>query len=125
MKFFAFGFRNPWRFSFDRVNGVQWVGDVGQDAHEEVDMSIVAGGNYGWRVYEGFTCTDNDPSLCNPANYVFPIFDYPHAGGRCSITGGYAYRGLQGAFHSRNLHLWGLLHRRDPDVERQRSDSGA
>jgi hypothetical protein len=95
---FAFGFRNPWRFSFDRVNGVQWVGDVGQDAHEEVDMSIVAGGNYGWRVYEGFTCTGNDPGLCNPANYLFPIFDYPHAGGRCSITGGYAYRGLQGAF---------------------------
>ena len=93
---FAFGFRNPWRFSFDRVTGVQWVGDVGQDAHEEVDTPIVAGGNYGWRVYEGFSCTGTDSTLCNPANYIMPIFDYPHSG-RCSITGGYVYRGLQGA----------------------------
>jgi all-beta uncharacterized protein len=91
------GMRNPWRFSFDRLNGVQWVGDVGQNAHEEVDTPIVAGGNYGWRVYEGFTCTNNDPLLCNPNNYIFPVFDYPHSGGRCSITGGYVYRGSQGA----------------------------
>ena len=94
---FAFGFRNPWRFSFDRVTGVQWVGDVGQSAREEVDMPIVKGGNYGWHVYEGFFCTNNDPSLCNPANYTFPIFDYTHSNGRCSITGGYVYRGSQGA----------------------------
>lgn len=94
---FAYGFRNPWRFSFDRVTGVQWVGDVGQGAREEVDMPIVNGGNYGWRVYEGFLCTNNDPSLCNPANYIFPIFDYTHVNGRCSITGGYVYRGSQGA----------------------------
>ena len=94
---FAFGFRNPWRFSFDRVTGVQWVGDVGQGAREEVDMPIVSGGNYGWRVYEGFACTNNDPSLCNPANYILPIFDYTHSSnGRCSITGGYVYRGSQG-----------------------------
>ncbi|HEY2818601.1 MAG TPA: PQQ-dependent sugar dehydrogenase [Casimicrobiaceae bacterium] len=93
---FAFGFRNPWRFSFDRVTGVQWVGDVGQGAREEVDMPIVSGGNYGWRVYEGFACTNNDPSLCKPANYIFPIFDYTHSNGRCSITGGYVYRGSQG-----------------------------
>jgi len=92
---FAFGFRNPWRFSFDRVTGVQWVGDVGQGAREEVDMPIVSGGNYGWRVYEGFACTNNDPSLCNPANYISPIFDYTHSNGRCSITGGYVYRGSQ------------------------------
>ena len=92
---FAFGFRNPWRFSFDRVTGVQWVGDVGQGAREEVDMPIASGGNYGWRVYEGFACTNNDPSLCNPANYIVPIFDYTHSNGRCSITGGYVYRGSQ------------------------------
>jgi hypothetical protein len=94
---FAFGFRNPWRFSFDRLTGRQWVGDVGQGAREEVDTPIVAGGNYGWRVYEGFSCTSNDASLCNPANYLFPIFDYSHTSGRCSITGGYVYRGSQGA----------------------------
>ena len=94
---FAFGFRNPWRFSFDQVTGVQWVGDVGQGAREEVDMPIVKGGNYGWRVYEGFACTNSDLSLCDPANYIFPIFDYTHSNGRCSITGGYVYRGSQGA----------------------------
>ena len=94
---FAFGLRNPWRFSFDRLTGEQWVGDVGQGAREEVDTPIVAGGNYGWRVYEGSACTGNDQSLCNPANYLFPIFDYPHSNGRCSITGGYVYRGSQGA----------------------------
>jgi len=95
---FAYGFRNPWRFSFDRVTGVQWVGDVGQGAREEVDMPIMNGGNYGWRVFEGSACTSNDPALCSsPLNYIFPIFDYPHLNGRCSITGGYVYRGSQGA----------------------------
>jgi glucose/arabinose dehydrogenase len=94
---FAFGMRNPWRFSFDRLTGQQVVADVGQNAREEVDTPIVNGGNYGWRVYEGFLCTGNDPTLCNPANYISPIFDYDHSNGRCSITGGYVYRGTQGA----------------------------
>jgi len=94
---FAFGMRNPWRFSFDRVTGVQWVADVGQGAREEVDMPIVNGGNYGWRVYEGFGCTNLDPPLCDPSRYRFPIFEYPHTGGRCSITGGYVYRGSKAA----------------------------
>ena len=94
---YAYGFRNPWRFSFDRVTGVLWVADVGQGAREEVDMAVVRGGNYGWRVYEGSSCSGNDPLLCNPANYQPPIFDYTHAGGRCSITGGYVYRGNQQA----------------------------
>ena len=94
---FAYGFRNPWRFSFDRLTGQQWVADVGQGTREEVDTPIQLGGNYGWRVYEGFNCTGNDMSLCNPNNYLFPIFDYTHSGGRCSITGGYVYRGTQGA----------------------------
>ena len=94
---FAYGLRNPWRFSFDRVTGVQWVADVGQGTREEVDMPIVKGGNYGWRVYEGFECTGNDPSLCDPSRYRPPIFEYPHTGNRCSITGGYVYRGAQSA----------------------------
>ena len=94
---FAYGWRNPWRFSFDRATGAQWVADVGQGAREEVDTPVIAGGNYGWRVYEGSACTGNDPALCNPANYIFPIFDYEHTNGRCSITGGYVYRGAQNA----------------------------
>jgi hypothetical protein len=94
---FALGMRNPWRSSFDRVTGQQWVGDVGQGQREEVDTPIVAGGNYGWRVYEGFRCTDIDTALCNPANYLMPVFEYAHTGGRCSLTGGYVYRGTQGA----------------------------
>src|SRR5262245_31219832 len=89
--------RNPWRFSFDRLTFRQWVADVGQGSREEVDTPIVAGLNYGWRVYEGSLCTNNDPLLCNPNNYTFPVFDYVHSGGRCSITGGYVYRGTQGA----------------------------
>jgi hypothetical protein len=94
---FAYGTRNPWRFSFDRNTHVQWVGDVGQGAREEVDTPIVSGGNYGWRVYEGNLCTNIDPALCSPQNYIFPVFDYDHTLGRCSITGGYVYRGSQGA----------------------------
>jgi len=94
---FAYGLRNPWRFSFDRGGTrAQWVGDVGQNAYEEVDSPIVAGGNYGWRVYEGFSCTGNDPELCDPVSYRFPVLAYSHANGRCSIIGGYVYRGLQG-----------------------------
>ncbi|HVE48277.1 MAG TPA: PQQ-dependent sugar dehydrogenase [Casimicrobiaceae bacterium] len=94
---FAYGLRNPFRFSFDRSTGQVWVGDVGQDASEEVDTPLVRGGNYGWRVYEGTSCTNNDPSLCNAASFLAPLFEYTHASGRCSITGGYVYRGSQGA----------------------------
>lgn len=95
---YAYGMRNPWRFSFDGQTGQQWVGDVGQGAREEVDTPIVSGGNYGWRVFEGTACTNNDPALCsNPGSYIFPVFDYGHSLGRCSLTGGYVYRGSQGA----------------------------
>jgi Glucose / Sorbosone dehydrogenase len=95
---FAYGMRNPWRFSFDRVFGDLSVADVGQGAREEVNTPIVAGANYGWRIWEGFACTNNDPTLCGTqAGYIFPVFDYEHTGGRCSITGGYVYRGSQGA----------------------------
>jgi hypothetical protein len=94
---FAYGFRNPWRFSFDRSTGQQWIGDVGQGAREEVDSPLVKGGNYGWRVWEGFFCTNNDPSLCGSPGYIFPAFEYGHSSSRCSITGGYVYRGTQGA----------------------------
>ncbi len=92
---YVVGMRNPWRFSFDRVTGEPWVGDVGQGAKEEVDTPLVPGGNYGWRVYEGLGCTGLDPGLCNPSNYVMPLFEYGHSNGRCSLTGGYVYRGSQ------------------------------
>ncbi|HEY0459351.1 MAG TPA: PQQ-dependent sugar dehydrogenase [Pyrinomonadaceae bacterium] len=94
---YAIGMRNPYRFSFDRGGTNQlWVGDVGQDAIEEVD-TITLGGNYGWRVYEGTRCTNNDPGLCTPTNYLPPVFQYSSASPdpRCSVTGGYIYRGTQ------------------------------
>ena len=93
---FAYGLRNPWRFSFDRRTSQQWLGDVGQDRFEEVDTPITPGGNYGWRVYEGANCTNNDPQLCT-GRFLSPVFDYSHAGARCSVTGGYVYRGPAGA----------------------------
>ncbi len=95
---FSIGWRNPWRWSFDRQTGQQWVADVGQDEREEVDTPIVNGGNYGWRVFEGIACNiypGLDQSLCVPQNFLFPIFDYTHSGERCSIIGGYVYRGSQ------------------------------
>jgi hypothetical protein len=90
---FAYGLRNPWRFAFDRLTNQLWIADVGQGDREEVNTPIQNGGNYGWRVYEGTACTNTDRALCAPANYLFPIFEYGHTGGRCSITGGYVYRG--------------------------------
>lgn len=97
---YAIGMRNPYRFSFDRGGTNQlWVGDVGQDAIEEVDI-ITLGGNYGWRVYEGNQCTNNDPGLCTPTNYTAPVFQYTSGGGspRCSVTGGHIYRGPRKTF---------------------------
>ena len=92
---YAIGMRNPYRFSFDRGGTNQlWAGDVGQNAIEEVDI-ITLGGNYGWRVYEGNSCTGNDPSLCIPTNYLPPVFEYSSTGARCSVTGGNVYRGTQ------------------------------
>jgi uncharacterized protein (TIGR03437 family) len=94
---YAFGMRNPWRFSFDRQTGQLYVGDVGQNAREEVDI-VTLGGNYGWRVMEGTQCTGLGPASCNGGNFIPPIIDYGHSGGRCSITGGYVYRGSGGTF---------------------------
>ena len=103
---FAYGMRNPWRFSFDRATAQLWVADVGQGAREEVNTPIVNGGNYGWRIYEGTACTNIDRALCTPANYLFPTFDYSHTGGRCSITGGYVYRGTSGSLPT-GTYLYG------------------
>jgi len=87
---FAIGFRNPWRFSFDRKTGQIWAGDVGQNKWEEVDQ-VVAGGNYGWNIMEGDACYQ-PASGCSTAGLRMPRAVYSHDEG-CSVTGGYVYRG--------------------------------
>jgi glucose/arabinose dehydrogenase len=86
---YAWGFRNPWRWSFDRQTGELWVGDVGQSAREEVDR-VVLGGNYGWRCFEGTRITGL--ACGSPANLQAPIVDYGRTAGT-TVTGGYVYRG--------------------------------
>lgn len=91
---FAYGLRNPWRWSFDRQTGELWAGDVGQNAVEEID-TIQLGGNYGWRVLEGTSCTNLGPASCAGGNFIPPLYEYTHQSGRCSVTGGYVYRGTR------------------------------
>ncbi len=86
---FALGLRNPWRFSFDQT-GTLWLADVGQSKWEEID-TVVNGGNYGWSFMEGKHCYR--PSNCDTAGLVLPIWEYFHDSDRCSITGGFVYRG--------------------------------
>ncbi len=88
----AYGLRNPWRFSFDRATGRLFLADVGQDRFEEINL-IARGGNYGWNVMEGRQCFQ-PPSGCNTSGLALPIFDYGHSDGE-SVTGGYVYRGAQ------------------------------
>lgn len=92
---YAFGLRNPWRWSFDRATGQLICADVGQGAREEVDI-ITLGGNFGWRIMEGMICNPAFGVCTPPAGSILPIFDYTHSSGRCSITGGYVYRGARG-----------------------------
>ncbi len=89
----AIGLRNPWRWSFDRQTGDLWIGDVGQGNVEEVDVAVdnPAGLNYGWNVAEGNTCYN--AATCDTTGFHAPLATYTHDGGRCSITGGFVYRG--------------------------------
>lgn len=89
---FAWGFRNPWRISFDTPTGRLWVGDVGQNAWEEIDI-VASGQNYGWKIMEAKVCRP-PTSGCNMSGLTLPVWQYPHppTGGR-SISGGYVYRG--------------------------------
>jgi glucose/arabinose dehydrogenase len=87
---FAYGLRNPWRFSFDSINGTIWAADVGQSEVEEIDI-IEKGGNYGWNIKEGDQCYE-PPSGCSDEGLIDPIWTYTHDVGN-SITGGYVYRG--------------------------------
>jgi glucose/arabinose dehydrogenase len=92
---YATGFRNPYRWSFDRTTGQLIAADVGQGQREEIDI-VTLGGNYGWRVFEGTLCTGLGPAPCTAGGFTPPIAEYSHTNGRCSITGGYVYRGTRG-----------------------------
>ena len=98
---YAIGLRNPWKFSFDKMNNDLWIADVGQNAYEEINKIAITDGlpvnNFGWRCYEGDNHTYNSSGNC-PTNYsetIKPVADYPHTGSSCtgSVTGGYVYRG--------------------------------
>lgn len=112
----AYGLRNPWRFSFDPVRGKLWIADVGQDEIEEVNrVSAGAPGlNYGWNVMEGDRCFEPSEG-CDRAGLVLPVTTYTHADG-CSVTGGFVYRGerypvLRGGYFFADYcsgYLWGL-----------------
>jgi glucose/arabinose dehydrogenase len=95
----AYGLRNPWRFSFDRVTHDLYIADVGQSSREEVDVqpATSAGGeNYGWNIMEGTICYPPPTTGCSQAGLVPPVVDYvTHSAGTCSITGGYVYRGTR------------------------------
>ncbi len=91
---YSIGWRNPWRWSFDRQTGELYAGDVGQGQIEEIDI-VTLGGNYGWRVLEGTRCTNLGPASCTTPGFTAPIHEYAQSGGRCSVTGGYVYRGTR------------------------------
>lgn len=108
---FALGLRNPYRWSFDRLTGDMWIGDVGQDAWEEINFrsaNALLGANYGWRCYEGNASYNSNN--CGPiANYVFPAHAYPAQNPAASITGGVVYRGtaypnLQGCYFAADFY---------------------
>jgi len=91
----SYGLRNPWRFSFDRETGDLYIGDVGENRFEEVDVSPTTvqrgrGANFGWNIMEGLHCYPMDP--CTTTG-ILPVVEYAHGFGACAITGGYVYRG--------------------------------
>ncbi|HEY9014425.1 MAG TPA: PQQ-dependent sugar dehydrogenase, partial [Gemmatimonadales bacterium] len=101
----SYGFRNPWRFTFDRATGDLYIGDVGEQDWEEIDRAPAAEGagrglNYGWSIMEGSHCLRG--SSCDQTGLTLPILEYSHSEG-CAVTGGYVYRGsalpqLQGQY---------------------------
>lgn len=91
----SYGWRNPWRWSFDRQTGDLYAGDVGQDAIEEIDFqpgTSNGGENYGWKIAEGFSCRGGAGSCGDDSGYTAPIVDYSHFFGS-AVVGGYVYRG--------------------------------
>ncbi|MEP7043814.1 MAG: PQQ-dependent sugar dehydrogenase [Dokdonella sp.] len=99
---YLYGFRNPWRWSFDRATGDLWIADVGQDHYEEINLRVAGSTEpvyYGWHCMEG-TAVFNSTQVCAPplpAN-VLPLMEYSHTSGRCAVTGGYRFRGPIPAF---------------------------
>ena len=92
----AYGLRNPWRFSFDPLNGTLFVADVGQNQYEEINAASAgqaAGANYGWNIMEGLHCFNSQD--CDPTGLLLPVVEYSHDQGGCSVTGGYIYRGQE------------------------------
>lgn len=115
----SYGFRNPWRFSFDRATQDMYIGDVGESRREEIDYepsSSLGGLNYGWRVLEGSLCF-NPSSGCDMTGKILPVVEYTNNSATCSVTGGYVYRGSQSSqmtgiyFYSDfcSGEIWGLL----------------
>jgi len=114
----ALGLRNPWRFTFDRGTGDLYLGDVGQNAFEEVDFQPAGspgGQNYGWNIMEGDSCYPPGTAGCNRTGLALPVFVYDHSLG-CSVTGGHVYRGsaipsLRGVYLFGDLcsgRIWGI-----------------
>ncbi len=113
----AYGLRNPWRFSFDTATGDLYIGDVGQNKWEEIDFqpaSSSGGENYGWNIMEGNHCYGS--GSCDSSGLVLPVAEYGHSDGHCSVTGGHVYRGgtyrrMQGLYFYGDYcsgGIWGL-----------------
>jgi glucose/arabinose dehydrogenase len=114
----AYGLRNPWRFSFDRLTGDLYIGDVGQNSWEEIDYvpaGTPGGLNFGWNYFEGTHPYQGSP----PGNtsFTMPVAEYGHDGGKCAVTGGYAYRGSMPEWTGVYFYgdycagtVWGLIH---------------
>ena len=119
----AYGLRNPWRFSFDERAGTLWVGDVGQDALEEINRvpRDEPGLNFGWNEMEGSSCYEDG---CDPSGKVLPVTEYGHDAG-CSVTGGFVYRGsrfrdMRGAYFFGDFcsgSIWAVAADADGPVE--------
>lgn len=121
---YAYGLRNPWRFSFDVQTDSLWAGDVGQNAIEEIDR-IQSGGNYGWNTLEGTQCFNS--TTCDTDGFIPPVFEYDQTRGDKSITGGHVYRGetntsLQGLYIYGDFvsgRIWGLSTNLGSDLTNQ------
>jgi len=131
----SYGLRNPWRFSFDRETGDMWIGDVGQNAVEEINFQPAESGggeNWGWNLFEGTTPYPEDRRVTeNQDDFAWPIVEYRHPIGR-SVTGGYVYRGsefprmvgvyLYGDYVSGRV--WGLVRSAEGTKNRELAETG-
>jgi glucose/arabinose dehydrogenase len=126
----ALGLRNPWRYSFDRLTGDLYIGDVGQSALEEVNFTPRSSPgleNYGWDVYEGSRRFEQKEP--GPGKLVFPVFEYDQDDGSCSVVGGYVYRGpaqpalrgryIVGDYCSGNVWTFRVVRGEATDVRRE------